>query len=155
MAALSFISVPALMRSQKEDHVAPVDVARYFKRMLEKGGMNPPLIASVACINSYLAWSFRPSGWCQRTFPDVDMMPYLAAAAFTFSIIPFTMVAIFPINQAMGQQAEPLQKRNTGSGKCTANHTQELLGRWAVRNGVRSLLALVAAGLTLRDVLRI
>jgi uncharacterized membrane protein len=83
------------------------------------------------------------------------MVPYLAAAALTFSIIPFTMVAIIPINKAMGQKAEGLQKPgSTSSGKSSAaDDTQELLGRWAVRNGVRSLLALVAAALTLRAVL--
>jgi hypothetical protein len=155
MAALSLISVPALMRSQSEDHVAPVDVARSFKHILEKGGMNPPLIAFVACTNGYLAWSYRPGSWCQRAFSDVDMVPYLAAAALTFSIIPFTMVAIIPINKAMGQKAEGLRKSgSTPTGKSSAtDNTQELLGKWAVRNGVRSLLALVAAALTLRAVL--
>ncbi|KAL3428814.1 hypothetical protein BDV09DRAFT_190647 [Aspergillus tetrazonus] len=153
MAALSLISVPALMRSQSEDHVAPVDVARSFKRILEKGGMNPPLIALVACTNGYLAWSYRPGSWCQRAFPDVDMVPYLAAAALTFSIVPFTMVAIIPINKAMVQKAEGLRKPGSSGKSSATDDTQELLGRWAVRNGVRSLLALVAAALTLREVL--
>ncbi|OJJ02017.1 hypothetical protein ASPVEDRAFT_41536 [Aspergillus versicolor CBS 583.65] len=147
MGALSLISVPALMRWQSEEQVDSVDVARYFKRFLAKGGINPALIALVSCTNGYLAWSYRPGGWCQLTFPHVDMMPYLAGAALTLSIIPFTIVTIIPINKAMAEKAE--EPRKGGNGKPAADDTQELLGRWVVRNGARSLFALVAAGLTL------
>ncbi|PKX89947.1 DUF1772 domain-containing protein [Aspergillus novofumigatus IBT 16806] len=151
MAALSLISMPALILLQSEDQIPSVDVCKYFRRILEKGGVNPPLIAMTACANGYLAWSYRPGGWCRRIFPDVDMTPYLAAAALTFSILPFTVIAIIPINKALGQRAEGLEKKN--QRKSGPDDTQELLRKWIFRNGVRSLLGLTAAAITLGAVL--
>jgi len=77
---------------------------------------------------------------------------YGLAAILTLGVAPFTIISMAPTNRRLLAKAKKAReegkgkgKENTVGGNADDKETMELLGKWSVLNGVRSLLPLLGA----------
>ncbi|GKZ63366.1 hypothetical protein AnigIFM60653_007614 [Aspergillus niger] len=136
IAALSLIAVPALANARDEKSVPPGTVVKLWNKIYDAGkSQNPPVAATTAAAFLYLAWSVHPRS--PTTYNLAGL--YTAAAVLTVSIVPYTILMMRPTNNALIKLAK-------SRGELTATEvaqSNDLLGRWVVLNGIRSLLPLV------------
>ncbi|XHF98732.1 hypothetical protein AWENTII_002271 [Aspergillus wentii] len=139
IAALSLIAVPALAQSRDEKSLSPSAAVKLWKKMYDAGkSQNPPIAATTAAAFLYLAWSVRRGAPLIHSTTYSLAGLYATAATLTVSIVPYTIVAMRPTNNALIKLA--------GSRDLTAaeeTQSNDLLGRWIVLNGIRSILPLV------------
>ncbi|RDW64417.1 DUF1772 domain-containing protein [Aspergillus mulundensis] len=141
IAALSLIAVPALTQSREEKSVSQSTVVKLWNKVYDAGkAQNPPVAATTAAAFLYLAWSVRHLHGALLFRPTTDnrVALYITAATLTVSIVPYTIVTMRPTNNALIQLAR-------SRDLTTAEETQsnDLLGRWILFNGIRSILPLV------------
>jgi hypothetical protein len=146
IAALSLISVPALIRSKSRDHVPSTTLAKQWRYIFESGkSQNPPIAAITASAFAYLAWSVRSGGMYHHMVPKMSMQLYCAAAILTLGIVPFTIVAMRPTNNKLIEKAETSSKQTDTSPLAQSNEDEidNLIAKWKSLNGIRSLLPLL------------
>ncbi|KAJ8096611.1 DUF1772-domain-containing protein [Lipomyces tetrasporus] len=153
IAALSLISIPALVRSQTEDSVPTSILSRQWKYTFEAGkSQNPPIAVATATSFCYLAWSVRAGTQLGRLVPRNSIALYCIAAILTIGIVPFTIIAMTPTNSRLIAIAE--QKRDAGgSVKPNDEPVEVLMKKWMFLNGIRSFLPLLAGATALVAVL--
>lgn len=136
IAALSLIAVPALTNARDEKSVPPGTVVKLWNKIYDAGkSQNPPVAATTAAAFLYLAWSVHPGS--PTTYNLAGL--YTAAAVLTVSIVPYTILTMRPTNNALIKLAK-------SRGELTSTEvaqSNDLLGRWVVLNGIRSLLPLL------------
>ncbi|KAL2838534.1 hypothetical protein BJY01DRAFT_219921 [Aspergillus pseudoustus] len=139
IAALSANSVPAIISSVREDNISPNVACKQWRNMYEAGKtQNPPIAFATASSFAYVAWSVRQiprSLAASAAYGGFGM--YVAAAVLTLSIVPYTVAAMRPTNNALLELAESKGDRVTSSAE-----VEGLLGRWTTLNWARSLLPL-------------
>jgi len=149
IAALSLISVPALSKSHKEDSVPAGYLARQWKHTFEAGKSQNPPIAGVATASfAYLAWSVRAGTSLSLLVPKNSIILYSVAAVFTIGIVPWTIIAMMPTNNKLLAKAE-----HSASVMADDKEVSDLLRKWTILNGVRSLLPLAGTAVALAAVL--
>ncbi|KAI9042947.1 DUF1772 domain-containing protein [Aspergillus affinis] len=142
IAALSLIAMPALGEVRSENAVPQGVILKLWHKMYEAGkAQNPPIAAAAASAFFYLAWSGREGGHLFRHARFNLAGLYSTAAILTLGIVPYTIVTMRSTNNTLiglAQSSKPLT--NTEETK-----SRNLLGRWVVLNGIRSLLPLAGA----------
>lgn len=146
LAALSFISAPALIRSREQDNVSSQTLARQWKYTLEAGvALNPPVAAASTFLFGYLAWSVRTGTSMSLLLSKNSTRLYSLAAVLTIGIVPYTISVMSTTNNRLLAMAD----QGSGSGdagepaKIKDNEVVELLTRWKYLNAIRSLLPLI------------
>lgn len=138
IAALSTITIPALVQSQKEDHKSPSLLTKQWRALYETGKKkNPPIAAAVASSLTYLAWSVRQGGPLYKTTVYSRSGLYIAAAALTVGIVPYTLIFMTGTNSALMKKAESTSDAD--------KEVPDLIERWNSLNLGRSVFPLAGA----------
>ncbi|CAI7628652.1 unnamed protein product [Penicillium pancosmium] len=137
IAALSTITTPALIRSQKEDNPPVGLLAKQWRNLFENGkSKNPPVAVGVTSAFIYLAWSVRSGAPLFKKTPISRSVLFSAAAALTISIVPFTLVAMSKTNNKLLEKSELTKEASDAD-------TVELVERWTTLNQIRGVLPLI------------
>ncbi|KAJ5403319.1 hypothetical protein N7509_003190 [Penicillium cosmopolitanum] len=137
IAALSTITTPALIRSQKEDNPPVGLLAKQWRNLFENGKTkNPPVAVGVTSAFIYLAWSVRSGGHLFKKTPISRSVLFSAAAVLTISIVPFTFVAMSNTNNKLLEKSESTKEASDAE-------TVNLVERWTTLNQIRGVLPLI------------
>lgn len=139
IAALSTITTPALVKSQKEDNPPIGLLAKQWRNVYENGkSKNQPVAVGVTSAFIYLAWSVRSGSPLFQKAPISRSVLFSAAAALTMSIVPFTFVAMSGTNNKLLEKSESTKEASDAD-------TVDLVERWTTLNQIRGLLPLIGA----------
>lgn len=142
-AALSLISIPAVLRAKEEDGLSHAHAVQVWKHNYELGkAQNPPIALATAASFAFCAWATRGHGIQSSSTIGTSRM-FLVAAAMTISIVPFTILAMRPINDRLLRVAAKERKEEASVVETT--QIDQDLKRWVSLNGFRSLLPLGGA----------
>ncbi|RYP25920.1 hypothetical protein DL768_011684 [Monosporascus sp. mg162] len=105
-AALSFFATPPILEGGDRTGAA---AARGWAAMFTPASraLPVPMVAVPTVLNAFLAWRM-PAGKAR--------VVYIAAAAATLSIWPFTLAFLMPINRELGQRARRAQAAASATG---------------------------------------
>ncbi|KAJ5889922.1 DUF1772-domain-containing protein [Penicillium tannophilum] len=138
IAALSTITVPALVQSQNEHHKSQSLLTKQWRALYEIGKKkNPPIAAAVASSLAYLAWSVRQGGPLYKKTVYSRSGLYLAAAVLTVGIVPYTLICMTGTNSALMKKAESTSDAD--------KEVPDLVERWNTLNLGRSVFPLAGA----------
>lgn len=130
--------MPALVQSQQEDHSPPSLLAKQWAAIYETGKKkNPPIAAAVASSLAYLAWSVRQGGPLYKTTVYSRSRLYIAAAALTIGIVPYTFIFMAGTNNTLLKKAESTSDAD--------KEVPALVERWNSLNLGRSVFPLAGA----------
>jgi hypothetical protein len=147
--AHGLVTVPALLLARSEDGLSSGAILKVWRRMYQRGHAHSPKIAILtSSAFTYLAW--RAS---QTTGGRVPMLLFGTAASLVTGIVPFTLVFMLPINDALMVRTAEKDISSDPPEKPEQKTTEEVLTRWAVLSGIRSLLPLAGGVLGLLAVL--
>ncbi|KAK0638324.1 Anthrone oxygenase encC [Lasiodiplodia hormozganensis] len=135
IAALSFISVPALNLAKGDGAANAGSLTRLWRYNYELGkAQNPPIAALTAASLSFLAWSSRAA--------PMPLYLYGAAAALTVGIVPYTIATMRITNNKLIKKSEEIGRQGLSAQVSVDEEmeVQELLKRWTWLNGIRSIL---------------
>ncbi|KAJ5711587.1 DUF1772-domain-containing protein [Penicillium malachiteum] len=138
IASLSILTTPTLLEYDKETNRSPNLLAKQWKSLFEIGkAQNPPVAATVAASFLYLAWSVGKGASLSKSTLYNRIGLYLAAAALTVGIVPFTIITMSGTNKRLLQKAQ--------STSDTEREVPGLVKQWTELNFARSLLPLAGA----------
>ncbi|KIW86766.1 uncharacterized protein Z519_12552 [Cladophialophora bantiana CBS 173.52] len=142
IAGLSLLVTPALRHSSTDDGVSSSTISKQWRYIYESGkAQNPPIAAVAAVAYLYLAWT-------ARGLAPTSQLPlyYGSAAVLTLGIVPFTLIAMSSTNNKLMRHSEALSKNPSASLQPSSDQeVDELVARWTVLNGIRSLFPLTGA----------
>ncbi|KAJ5725765.1 DUF1772-domain-containing protein [Penicillium malachiteum] len=138
IASLSTITTPTLLQYDKETNQSPRLLAQQWKSLFETGkAQNPPIAATVAASFLYLAWSVGQGAALYKNVVYNRVALYLAAAALTVGIVPFTIITMSGTNKLLLQKAQSTSESD--------REVPGLVKQWTGLNFARSLLPLAGA----------
>ncbi|KAJ5703718.1 hypothetical protein N7493_010856 [Penicillium malachiteum] len=98
IASLSTITTPTLLEYDKETNQSLNLLAKQWKSLFETGkAQNPPVAATVAASFLCLAWSVGQGAALSKDAAYNSIGLYLAAAALTVGIVPFTLRVVLSV----------------------------------------------------------
>lgn len=151
--ALSVVSVPALSKSQKQDSVPAGYLARQWKYIFEDGKVQNPGVAAIASASfAYLAWSVRSGTALSLIVPKNSVRVYSISALLAIGVVPFTMLFMLPTNNRLIAKAEQAAGVK-GAVAADDKEVIELLRKWSVLSGIRSLVPLLGGVISLAAIL--
>lgn len=134
--------MPALSRSLREDKLSSTHAVKLWRNNFEAGfALAPPIAVATASSLAFCGWSARSLGASGLGGRDARL--FFVAAALTVGIVPYTLALMKGTNDRLLGFA----KRDELTAS-ESRESEELLKKWTVLNGVRSLLPLGAAVLT-------
>ena len=139
IAALSLIAVPALCLSKVNGGIPSSTLVKQWKYIYETGkSQNPPIAAASAAAFFYVAWLAR------RIAPKSQIpLYYGTAAVLTLGIVPFTLLAMSPTNNRLMKHSEGVSMEGSAAlSQARDDEIDQLLTKWSILNGIRSLLPL-------------
>lgn len=146
--AHGLVTVPALLLARSEDGLSSGAILKVWRHVYQRGHAHSPKIAILTSTAfTYLAW--RAS---RATGARVPMLLFGTAASLVTGIVPFTLVFMLPTNDALMVRTAEEDILST-TEKPDQKTTEELLTRWAILSGMRSLLPLAGGVLGLLAVL--
>lgn len=142
IAALSAITMPALIQCHKDDQLSTIKTVRLWKAMFDRGkSQNPPIAAATTSAFFYLAWSVRSGTSLYRLARPNASALYGLAAVLTIGIVPYTLVTMTPTNNALIAKAE---SKTADASSHLDTEVEGLFRKWSSLNAGRSLFPLTA-----------
>ncbi|KAL4893824.1 hypothetical protein BDV59DRAFT_201583 [Aspergillus ambiguus] len=136
----SMLMAPAILKTIREDALPAGLGVKSWRHMYERGkAQNPPIAAATAAAFLYCAWAVRGGTSLAPLTPRNASMLYCVAAALTLGIVPYTLAAMIPTNNALIAKA---QSKGELSAQESAE-TEPLLEKWTKLNVLRGFLPLV------------
>jgi hypothetical protein len=128
-------------------------LARQWKYIFDDGKVQNPSVAVIAGTSfAYLAWSVRSGTALSLIVPKNSVQIYSAAALLTYGMIPYTMIFMLPTNDKLMAKAEQAFGAK-GAVAADDKEVGELLRKWSILSGIRSLLPLLGGVVSMAAIL--
>ncbi|CAO2649665.1 Nn.00g070500.m01.CDS01 [Neocucurbitaria sp. VM-36] len=143
IAALSFISVPAVVRGREGGAITYASAVEVWKKMYEAGkAQNPPIALGCATSFAFLAWTSRS---LQGMSSGRNSKLFALAAFMTIGIVPYTIAVMKPTNDKLMQFATKTKK--TELSATDQESIDAILQQWTFLNTLRSAFPLAGAAI--------
>jgi len=146
----SQLAIPAIALSP-----VPLRLKQWAVIYNEGALVSPTFAASSLLLWSYSAWSSYHSTSILNSSSGADWKLYLLAGGLTFSILPWTLTVLMPVNKELMRRVKVVEERSSeAGGNNFGEESGVLIKRWDRLHFVRACLPLLGAWVGLYGALR-